>query len=269
VNHYYHNISHITFKNNVFVHGWAWGLCVEDIPYITALNNDFIDIAYHGIGLSGASHDGIVRNNIFYNIETSYWYQDTSSIDGDYNLIYNAQAPTKLGAHDQLGVDPRFVDPSADDYHLQPTSTAIDAGWMTPLVSRDFDQFHRPQIKGWDIGAFEYRQPLILSGSPGNQIISLSWQVNITLTASTTWQIDYSPANGGQPSPVTGIANPVRAFILDGLSNYTLYSVTLTAVDHGNPLYTSMVKVMPSDHLVIFPVVVNAYPLSDLDPLVR
>jgi hypothetical protein len=252
--HYYHNISHITFKNNVFVHGWAWGLCVQDIPYLTAVNNTFADIAYHGIGLSGDSHDGVVKNNIFYNIETSYWFQDTSSIDGDYNLIYNAQPPMVIGPHDIFGVDPRFVNPASDDFHLQQDSPAIDAGWATSLVDQDFDRVHRPQMGGWDIGAFEFLPSLVLGGTPGNKTIYLSWQVNTTLPASVTWQIDYTPANGTQPSPVTGIANATRTYILDGLTNYTLYTVTLTALDSGNPLLTDTVQVIPSDHLVWLPV---------------
>ncbi len=144
--HYYHNISHITFKNNVFVHGWAWGLCVQDIPYLTAINNTFVDIAYHGIGLSGDSHHGTVKNNIFDRMETSYWFEDT-------------------------------------------------------------------------------------------------------------WRIDYSPANGRPPSPVTGIANATRSYVLDGLTNYMLYTVTLTAVDGGSPIITATLQARPSDHLLILPVV--------------
>jgi len=255
--HYYHNISHITFKNNLFVHGWAWGLCVQDIPYLTAINNTFADIAYHGIGLSGNSHDGVVKNNIFYNMETSYWFQDTSSITGDYNMIYNAQSPTVTGPHDKVGLDPRFIDPTAGDYHLQSTSPAIDGGWTTSLVGQDFDRVHRPQMNGWDIGAFEFLPSLALVGIPGDSTVYLSWQVNTALPPSATFRIDYSPAGGSQPSPVTGIPNTTRAFTLNGLSNYTLYTVTLTAVDNGSSLFTDVVQVMPSDHLVRLPLLIQ------------
>ncbi len=253
--HYYHNISHITFKNNVFVHGWAWGLCVQDIPYLTAINNTFVDIAYHGIGLSGDSHHGTVKNNIFDGMETSYWFEDTSSIDGDYNLIYAAQSPKVKGPHDIIDVAPRFINPASDNYHLKSDSPAIDAGWATSLVAQDFDRIPRPQLKGWDIGAFEYQLPLVFGATPGNQTILLVWQVNITLLVSATWRIDFSPANGGQPSPVTGIANATRFYVLDGLTNYMLYTVTLTAVDGGSPIITATLQARPSDHLLILPVV--------------
>ena len=252
---YYHNITHITFKNNVFVHGWAWGLCVVDIAYLTAINNTFADIAYHGIGLRGNSHDGVVKNNIFYNMETSYWFEDTSSIDGDYNLIYQAQDPMVKGAHDKVGVDPLFVNAGGDDYHLKPGLPAIDAGWSSSLVDRDFDQVHRPQLKAWDIGAFEIQPSLQLSGSPADQSIHLFWQVNITTTASTTWRIDYTPPGGIPPSPVTGIANATRTFDLDGLANYSLYTITLTGVDGGSTLISDTIKLMPSDLLIRMPLV--------------
>jgi hypothetical protein len=253
--HYYHNIDHITFKNNVFVHGWAWGLCVQDIAYLTAINNTFVDIAYHGIGLGGNSHHGVVKNNIFADIETSYWFEDTSSIDGDFNLIYHAQSPGVPGPHDKIGVDPHFVNPAVDDYHLQPGSPAIDAGLAVSLVTQDFDQVLRPQLGGWDIGAFEFQPNLVLTGTPGDHTIHLTWQVNVSLPASATWQIDYSPGNAVPPSPVTGIANTARDFQISGLTNYTAYALTLTAFDGGSPLVTDSILVTPSDHLVSLPLV--------------
>jgi hypothetical protein len=253
--HYYHNIDHLIFINNVFVHGWAWGLCVQDIPYLTAINNTFADIAYHGIGLAGNSHDGVVKNNIFYDIETSYWFTDTSSIDGDYNLIYNAQQPTRKGVHDLIGVDPAFINPGADDFHLSSTSPAIDAGTGFALVNHDFDQLARPQKNGWDIGAFEYQPALSLSGAAAEASIHLFWQVNVTLPETATWKIVYTPAVGTPSSPVDGIPNAQRTFILSNLTNYAFYTVTLSAENSGITLYSATLRLMPSDHLQYMPLI--------------
>jgi hypothetical protein len=252
---YYHNITHITFKNNVFMHGLAWGLCVVDIAYLTAINNTFVDIAYHGIGLRGASPNGVVRNNIFSDMETSYWFDDASSIDGDYNLVYHAQEPGQPGPHDQVGADPLFVDPAHDDYHLQASSPAVDAGWGTFAVDQDFDRVHRPQNGAWDIGAFEFLPSLVLSGRPAFQAVDLAWQVNVTPPAGVTWRIDYAPGNGAPPSPVTGIPNAARVYTLQGLYNPTVYSITLTGIDAGTPVFSDTIRVMPGGTITSMPLI--------------
>ncbi len=254
---YYHTISHVTFKNNLFVNGWAWGLCIWDLSYVTAINNTFANIAYHGIGMRNNSVGGVVKNNIFYNMETSYWTDDSSSIDGDYNLIYNAQDPGVKGLHDITGKAPLFVNPAGGDFHLQSTSPAVDAGLALPQVDLDFDRFPRPIMKVWDIGAYEY-QPYRFGASPASQAVNLSWQFVSAkaLPATVTWRIDYSPANGAQPSPLT-LANGARGAALTGLSNYTLYTVTLTALDGGSSVYTATVQVMPSDFLIRLPLVLR------------
>lgn len=51
-----------------------------------------------------------------------------------------------------------FVDPARSNYHLRPDSIAIDAGSIRPdLLTYDYDDLSRPQGKGPDIGAFEYK----------------------------------------------------------------------------------------------------------------
>ncbi len=252
---FYHNITHITFKNNVFVHGWAWGLCVVDIAYLTAVNNPCADIQYHGIGLRGTSPHGVVKNNIFYDMETSYWYETGSSIDGDYNLIYQAQDPGVKGPHDKTGLDPKFANAAGDDFHLKLASPAVDAGLALPQVDLDFDRVHRPQLGGWDIGAFEFRPQVLLSGKAGDGHIDLAWQVSMTPAPGLTWRIDYTPNDGALPSPVTGIANAARAFTLDGLTNATLYTVALTGVDGGTAVYSDTLRLMPGGNVMYMPIV--------------
>lgn len=53
------------------------------------------------------------------------------------------------------GVDPLFVNPAGNDYHIQSTSPAKDAG-VDAGVTDDVDGDTRPQGVGFDIGADEY-----------------------------------------------------------------------------------------------------------------
>ncbi len=58
-----------------------------------------------------------------------------------------------------LWADPGFVDPANGDYHLLPTSAAIDAG-VDAGVTVDMDGDPRPYGAGYDIGADEYFVPV-------------------------------------------------------------------------------------------------------------
>lgn len=153
---YYHNIDHITFRNNIFAHGGAWGICVHNIPYVTVENNAFYDISYHGVGFRDDSHHNVVVNNIFYDTGTSYWASDGASLIGDNNIIYQSQNPDQPGSHDLIGVDPLLIDLANNDFHLQENSPAIDAGQLRSEVTRDLEGKPRPQGAGYDIGAYEF-----------------------------------------------------------------------------------------------------------------
>jgi len=148
--------SYFTFRNNIFAHGGAWGLCVHNVSYITVENNTFADIQYHGAGFRDNSIGNIIRNNIFYKMNSSYWASDGGEVTGDHNLIFDASHPSVPGDYNLLDVDPMFVDPINNDFHLRPGSPAIDKGQTLQNVSFDFDGKHRPFNNRWDIGAYEY-----------------------------------------------------------------------------------------------------------------
>jgi hypothetical protein len=103
-----------------------------------------------------------------------------------------------------------------------------------------------------DLGAYEFEPQLELHGVPDDQAIHLNWTVNVTLPATTTWTIAYDGPAGVPPSPIIGLAEPTRAYSLTSLINYTWYTVTLTT---DPPLLTDTVTVMPTDHLVYWPLV--------------
>ncbi len=106
-----------------------------------------------------------------------------------------------------------------------------------------------------DIGAVEFIPQLQLSGSPNDQTILLHWTVNTAVAPGTTWQISYSGPAGDQPSPLTGLAEGTRSATLTGLTNYTIYDITLNAMVSGSPVLTDTVSVMPTDLLLYLPLV--------------
>ncbi len=94
---------------------------------------------------------------------------DATGIEVDYNLAFNSDGSSPpcsqtVGwvcqnpppAHDLWKVDPKFVNPSENDYHLQSISPAINAGVTISSVANDYDGNSRPQGSAPDIGAYEY-----------------------------------------------------------------------------------------------------------------
>lgn len=102
-------------------------------------NNTLYNNAQNGIEVTSSSTGAVIRNNIVYAPET----------------IINRGTSTTLSHN--LTSDPKFVKSSANDFHLQSTSPAIDAGMALTAVPVDFSGIPRPQGSGYDIGAYEYQ----------------------------------------------------------------------------------------------------------------
>ncbi|MBW2534736.1 MAG: hypothetical protein JRI55_24805, partial [Deltaproteobacteria bacterium] len=110
---------------------------------------------YHNVfhDLSGAMSGGdlTAHNNVFaLSAPTDEPFGATSSLDESHNL-FAAGTPTA----NSFAGDPAFVDPSAGDFHLQPTSDCIDSGTDVGLT-HDMDGVPVPQGSAPDVGAFEY-----------------------------------------------------------------------------------------------------------------
>ena len=247
---FHHNISDLTFSNNIFAHGWAWGLSVHQITNVIVIHNVFADIQYHGAGFrDGAT--GVVRNNIFYNAGSNYWAADGGTVTGSDNLLFATTGtidPADFPA-DRVNVNPLLANPGADDYHLLAGSPAIDAGLYVG-TDTDLEGTIRPQGAGYDLGAYEVKPALVVHAAPSAQAVHLTWAVNVTLPVTTTWTLTYIGPAGSQPSPITGIPGGTRAFDLTGLTNYTFYSITLTS---DPPAVAATAQAMPTDHLLYLP----------------
>jgi hypothetical protein len=126
-----------------------------------------------------------------------------------------------------------------------------------PLIGPDVDGYYNdiPAKRRFEGLPCSQTMEMTLNGTPADERIYLTWDVNATLPVTTTWQITYDGPLGNQPSPITGITSPTRAYTLTGMTNYSLYTVTLNAMLDSTPFLTDTVTVMPTDHIVYLPLV--------------
>ncbi|MGA1864103.1 MAG: right-handed parallel beta-helix repeat-containing protein [bacterium] len=61
-----------------------------------------------------------------------------------------------------IDVDPKFIDPDGNNYHLRWDSSCVDAGCPITSVADDIEGVTRPQGEGYDMGAYEYHLASII-----------------------------------------------------------------------------------------------------------
>jgi hypothetical protein len=129
----------------------------------------------HGINLAGSTscsspdcNGGLIINNIVisYNSGIVGFNQITPTIDyndvwGNLAANYSLPPGVVTGTHN-ISQDPRFVDPTVDNYHLQTDSPCINAGdpaGVPPAPATDIDGNPRPSCIAVDLGAYEEHEP--------------------------------------------------------------------------------------------------------------
>jgi len=159
-----------TVRNNLVYNNSRWGIFLahggDDVStgYVKntkIINNTIYNNGERGIMVSRnipLATGIIIRNNISANNGQSQLDIRNSDAVIDYNLTYGPGST--IGANPIIA-DPQFVNPAAFDFHLQPTSPAINAGSPTGAPAFDFANGPRPWPAGgaFDIGAYEYGSP--------------------------------------------------------------------------------------------------------------
>jgi hypothetical protein len=108
---------------------------------IKVYNNTIVGNGGGCININPGSSGAIIRNNICYDNGSG---------------ITDAGSGATIDHNTTNAINPQFVNATGADFHLQPTSPAIDTGLTISIITMDRAEVSRPQGKGYDIGAYEY-----------------------------------------------------------------------------------------------------------------
>lgn len=140
------NATNGLYQRDAGVHGIAENLVITNVTNAIGINNsgsatgsfDVLNNTIVGAGTGIYINDGgtiNVTNTIFDNVGTAYGAHDNIAINPDHDLLFNVttvSSTTSTGHVSadsaQIVADPRFVSPTAGNYHLLPNSPAIDSG---------------------------------------------------------------------------------------------------------------------------------------------
>jgi hypothetical protein len=143
-------LENVTVQNNVIWNVYYAG--IRTFSQVSSINHPMQNIRYvnntvyasgSGVNVGNTQITNfVVRNNIVAGNSTALDIASGAPVTLDHNLTTG---------------DPRYVNPTAADFHLRADSPAIDAGSNVAAPSTDADGVPRPQGAGVDIGAYEYR----------------------------------------------------------------------------------------------------------------
>ena len=149
----------IKIHHNLFYHNVLDGI-YSDNSNLKVYNNTITDNSRDGIfsyGGNFTSYSNIVDSNGHRGI-----YVQDSQYTIDYNDVWNNYTTDYLGcsagSHD-ISLNPQYLSPSSNDYHLQAGSPCIDAGNPAP-------SYNDPDGTVTDIGALFFNQSSVFN-SPG------------------------------------------------------------------------------------------------------
>lgn len=133
------------FINNVAYNcGVGFWARHTDIWNITIHNNIFSQNSHPICIPSGTQSRFTIDHNIIYASGSS-----CSDLWGEFPFVY-------YPGIDYLTTNPSFVNPAANNFHLASGSPAIDSGSSLYAPVDDMDGVSRPQVAGYDIGAYEF-----------------------------------------------------------------------------------------------------------------
>ncbi len=263
--------DYLYFRNNIFrsvigISAFADGAGGADHLYI--YNNVFdglqISSGYPGaLKLENINHVWI-ENNIFYNRYDSavIFLGSTANIIFDYNLTYNSdgkqpcvdwgdygQCLPAPFLHNLLDINPQFVDPASENYHLLSPSPAIDAGYdLGSVVPDDFDGVSRPQGVAYEIGAYEVQSSGQPTDTPTETLVATTPASTSTSMATATHQSTNTPKANSTPTrtatfTATATTRPTNTQLASSSPTRT---ATFTPTDTTRPTSTPVASFTPT-----------------------
>lgn len=186
----------IVIRNNI-LHTFILLHC-EQTPGVEMYNNlhwqglEYADTTHWAqpVSLQSGCTSAAFKNNIFYQSLLKPIFSDSSSgtPEQENNVVYRTDGAYSWSSVNEWRVDPGFVDPAAEDFHLRATSPLIDAGSAISGLNQDHDGKTRPQGNSLDIGPYEYGEDE--QNLPDNTAPSVP--TNLTATGTTETSTDLS-----------------------------------------------------------------------------
>jgi hypothetical protein len=146
--------SSFTIRGNLIYECEDFGIHPYDATESSGqiLRNNTVTKCGRGILTTGTSFT--VQNNLCYNNGSSNF--DIRSTGNTVSNNISGGTGNVSGTGIISGVNPLFVDYANNDFHLQSTSPAINAGTSTGAPATDIDGTTRPQGAAVDVGCYEY-----------------------------------------------------------------------------------------------------------------
>jgi hypothetical protein len=226
------------------------------------LANNIVDTLTDGTESSWENHIGITNYTSNATIENCLLYEAGGQAKFWWGSVAKTLAEMQaLGqCNGCLEADPQFADADNDDFHLQPTSPAIDAGTSAGVVqevSNRFEQLYGLDIRkdtegkartdAWEIGAYEYVltpiSDLAVSRTSQNSI-TLTWTVpgergvtgtptgyDIRYSSNPPTEANWSTATQVAGEPAAGGFGAPQSFTITGLTPGVTYYIAITVRD--------------------------------------
>jgi parallel beta-helix repeat protein len=155
----------VTVTNNIIADNTSIGVRLIENQDTRLFNNTIVGNNFRGVQVlfpQETPNEAIfnLRNNIIAsNGECGVFVENPGYQVIDYNDVvaqrYQYCGFPDLQAHN-ISADPRFVQLSVDNYHLSPTSPAINQGDPNYSPILDYDDIRRAQYYNVDMGALEF-----------------------------------------------------------------------------------------------------------------
>lgn len=205
-------------------------------------------------GPGGQAADIVITNTMVVSHATGIYNEGVNDRVAQNYMLYfrNNQntVGTVSGNTGNVAGDPAFINPSERDYFILPESAAINAG-TDAGVTTDINGTVRPQLGGFDIGAYERPSPISLTGGtidgplagpPGEYVFGAS-----PLPKYATEPISYLWDNGD-----------TSAFSTRSLEQELNYTLTVTLTNNfglGNAIISRTVTITPPESECAVPLI--------------